>query len=498
MTSRWGWVRHPASLRYPSSVWGYRTSALVVALLLAPLVGTMVLAPDLRTFDGVVTTTQLIVFPASIGAAVLLHVHYRLTGSNVLAWATLCLTLYAVHGLLLAGLRAGDRESFFDRQGWVLVIDLPVAAFILVAIRTASRVPLSVDPLSTGLLSSLLVSAVNLTVYSQGPDLTMSRPVVTASEVLLAAIGAGIAHAAYRLEEIPRWCAARLGLGTLGLVANRLASCQDTTNGIVNSVAVVTGLLGAVLMVSAAGASLRFALQEQRSSLATLASLVAAMEADGRDGRARLHEITNSIASIAAASSLLRQQEVPPVQRQRVVQMLAVESGRLSRLLTSADSDGTAVAGTAPGGTADTSRLIHLDEVIGALVTSQQVLRRPVEWKPTGHVAVGDADAVAEVVNILLDNSAKHAPESRTSIEVSHQGDVIEIAVHDDGPGIPAEVRPRIYEWGSRGQESAGQGIGLHLASQLMTARGNSIRLEPNSTGTTFVVRLPAAVKERT
>lgn len=498
MISRRQWGSHPASLRYPSSAWSYRTSALVVAVLLAPLVTTMLLAPQLRTFSGLTTTTQLTVFPAALGAAILLYVQYRLAGSNVLAWATMCLTLYAGQGLMLAALRAGDPQSFFDRQGWVLLIDLPVATLVLVAIRRASHVRLPVDPLGTGLLLGLLIATINLAANSWGPELTVSSPLVVGGEVLLAGVGVAIGHAAYRLDEIPRWCGMRLGLGTLALVANRVASCQDTDSGLVQSAAAVAGLVGAVLMISAAGAGFRLALQEERSSLTTLADLVVAMEADGRDGRARLHEITNSIASIAAASSLLRRQELPPSQRQNLVQMLEAESGRLTRLLTSHETDGSAVVTrNASDGRQDFPQLIHLDAVIGALVTSQQVLEHPVEWEPSGHVAVGDADAVAEVVNILLDNAARHAPRSHTSIDVSRRGDTIEIAVRDDGPGIPADVRPSIFEWGCHGADSAGQGIGLHLASQLMTSEGNTIRLESNSSGTTFVVGLPATVRER-
>ncbi|MDQ4054476.1 MAG: sensor histidine kinase [Actinomycetota bacterium] len=488
-----------AGLRYPRSVWSFQASALVAAAILTPLVGTLLLAQDLRTVSGVATTTQLVVLPIILGASIVLYVQYRLTGSSVVAWLTMCLTLYAVQGVMLAGLRAGEPDQFFRRPGWVLVIDLPVAVLILVAVRMASRVRLPVDPLSSGLLLGLLVAGVNLAANTLGPELTMTSPPAVVAMVLLAVVGFAIGLTAYRIDEIPRWCALRLGLGTLALVANRLASLENDSAA-VGSVAVVTGVLGAVLMVNAAGAGLRAAIQENRRSLATLTDQVAAMEADERDSRARLHEITNSIASIAVASTLIHGSgDVPPSKRQKLAKMVESESCRLARVLTNPAT----LRNTVPGeeSTASTSdaapRVVDLDEVIRPLVTSQQALHHFVDWEPSGQRAVGDSDTVAEVLNILLDNSARHAPGSHTSIQVQRRGDMVEIAVRDDGPGVPPEIRSTMFEWGGRGPNSRGQGIGLHLASRLMTSEGNTLRLETDQAGTSFVVSLPAAAETR-
>ncbi len=483
-----------ATLRYPPDIWSYKATAVVLAVILTALLGTMLLAQDLRSFSGVATTTQLVVFPTVLGAAILLYVQYRLSGSNVVAWLTLCLTLYAVQGAMLAGLRAGEPDHFFSRPGWVVIVDLPVAVLILAAVRLAPRVRLPIDPLTTGLLFGLLVAGLNLAANAKGPELTMTSPPVVVAEVLLAAVGVAIAHAAYRLDEVERWCAVRLGLGTIALVTNRLAASQDD-NRAAAVIAVVFGVIGAVLMVAAAGSGLRFAMHEQRQSLTTLADQVAVMEADERDSRARLHEITNSIASIAVASSLIHgHDDVPSSKRQKLVQMLESESGRLARFLTGGAGAREPQPGEQLNGSGTPARdLVDLDEVIGPLVTSQQALKRSIDWSPSGQIAVGDPDTVAEVISILLDNSARHAPDSHTSVEVSRQGDLVEIAVRDDGPGVPPDLRSRIFEWGGRGPDSQGQGIGLHLASQLITAGGNSLRLETDRAGTSFVMGLPAA-----
>lgn len=487
-----------AMLRFPPSIWSYKATGLVAAVILTPLLGTLLLAQELRTFSGLATISQLVVFPTVLGAAILLYVQYRLSGSNVVAWLTLCLTLYAVQGVMLAGLRAGEPGSFFSRPGWVVIVDLPVAMLILAGVRLAPKVRLPIDPLTTGLLLGVLVAALNLTANTTGPELTMTSPPVVVAEVLLAGIGVAIAHAAYRVPEVPQWCAVRLALGTIALVTSRLASCQDDNRG-AEMITVIFGVIGAVLMVIGASAGLRFAIQEQRQSLTSLADQVAVMEADERDTRARLHEITNSIASIAAASSLIHgHDDVPSPKRQKLVQMLESESGRLARFLTGGANGRGAQAGEhVDGEAAAAEELVDLDEVIRPLVTSQQALQRAIEWAPSGQHAMGDPDTIAEVISILLDNSARHASDSHTSVEVSRQGDLVEIAVRDDGPGVPANLRSKIFEWGGRGPNSNGQGIGLHLASELITAGGNSLRLETDRDGTSFVVSLPAPAEEQ-
>jgi signal transduction histidine kinase len=485
------------ALRYPRSVWHHATSALVVGAILTPILCTFLLAQDLRTMSGVATTTQFVVFPTVLLAAILLYVQFRLTGSDVVGWGTLCLTLYAVQGVMLAGLRAGDPGPFFERPGWILIVDLPVALLVLIALLRANRVHLPIDPLGAGLLAGLLVAGVNLTLNSVAPRLSITSPPVVAAEVLLAGLGVAIGHTAYRLEGIPRWFGFRLGLGALALVVNRVAISQDT-GAVFHLVAIVSGVAGAALMVNGAGSGLRFALQEQQNSLATLSNQVATMEADERDSRARLHEITNSISSIAVASSLLHHHdEVPAPKRAKLEQMLESEAGRLARVLTNAGGALDAGARGEARASIDTQPLVDLDEVIEPLVVSHQTLERPVEWQPSGCVAIGDSDAVAEVVSILLDNAARHAPDARTSVEVTDRGDLVEIAVRDDGPGVPDEVRRRLFEWGGRGPDSRGQGIGLHLAHRLMTAEGNSLHLEANPTGTSFVIGLPAAGRGR-
>jgi len=166
--------------------------------------------------------------------------------------------------------------------------------------------------------------------------------------------------------------------------------------------------------------------------------------------------------------------------------MLESESHRLARLL---GRDRPHLTAETPP--SRTLAIFNVDDVIRPIVTSHQVLQRRVHWEPTGDVARGDADAMAEVINILVDNAARHAPDSEITVEVGRKAGSLEITVRDNGPGLPAEVRRRLFEWGGRGADSKGKGIGLYLAHQLVTTSGHSLRLDMNVSGTTFVIELP-------
>lgn len=476
--------------RYPRSVWNPAATAVVTGLVLLPLVGTMVLVPRLRSFDGIATTAQLVVFPVVLGAAVLLYLYFRGTESGEAGWLTLCMTVYAVEGATLAGLRAADVAFFVGRPEWVLLVHLPVGILVLIAVVFADRAPLRVDPMVAGLVLGLVVAACCVVGNRLGPGLSMSSLPMVGVELVLVLIGTAIAHAALRLHGLPGWCVGRLAVSTVALVVNQVAISQPAAE-VTSGIAVVAGVTAAVCMASATAAVLRWALLEQRSAVVDLSESIAEIEARNRDSRARLHEITNSIAGIAAASSLInRNNAIGAEDRRRLEEMLESESNRLARLL-GGDRLMTNGQTRKDGHGRSGRRLLDVDQVIRPLITGQEALGRQIHWRPSAEVAVGDADAVAEVISILLDNAARHAPDSETVVEVVRTTSAVEIAVRDDGPGISAEVRRRLFEWGGRGPDSKGQGIGLHLAHQLMASEGSSLRLDLNGIGTTFVVGLP-------
>lgn len=109
----------------------------------------------------------------------------------------------------------------------------------------------------------------------------------------------------------------------------------------------------------------------------------------------------------------------------------------------------------------------------------------------------GDEPRLHQVITNLLTNARKHTPAGTTVTVASRlDGDQVLITVHDDGPGLPAELMPRAFERFSRGDSSrtrdtGGAGLGLSLVAAITAALGGSVDLASQPGSTTFTVRLP-------
>jgi two-component system, OmpR family, sensor histidine kinase KdpD len=110
-----------------------------------------------------------------------------------------------------------------------------------------------------------------------------------------------------------------------------------------------------------------------------------------------------------------------------------------------------------------------------------------------------DRSGIERVIANLLQNAAKYSPTG-TSIGVSARlNDVgeLELAVEDDGPGVPAEDRERIFEpFFRRDTRVAGNGLGLAICKSIVLAHGGRIEVTDRPCGgACFVVFLPTGAR---
>ncbi|MFE9666410.1 DUF4153 domain-containing protein [Microbispora bryophytorum] len=98
-----------------------------------------------------------------------------------------------------------------------------------------------------------------------------------------------------------------------------------------------------------------------------------------------------------------------------------------------------------------------------------------------GTVLSADAALLAQVLANLLDNAVRHSPPGGTvRVEARPAGLNLEISVTDDGPGIPAAERARVFERFSRldagrAADAGGAGLGLAIAQEIVELHGGSI-----------------------
>jgi signal transduction histidine kinase len=150
---------------------------------------------------------------------------------------------------------------------------------------------------------------------------------------------------------------------------------------------------------------------------------------------------------------------------------------------------------------------VRLDDVVAEVVADFASARVPVTCTGTPVTVHGDPDGLRRVVLNLVDNAVRHA---RTAVTVSVGQDDTEAAprgsaqviVADDGPGIPAQDRDRVFDRfvrgdASRSRQSGGTGLGLAIVRELVRAHGGSVHLEDNYPGLRAVVQLPVEAAQQ-
>jgi signal transduction histidine kinase len=142
---------------------------------------------------------------------------------------------------------------------------------------------------------------------------------------------------------------------------------------------------------------------------------------------------------------------------------------------------------------------VDLDDLAAAetrRLTRETSLAVHAELAPTR--LVGDSAAVSRVLRNLLDNAARYAA-SRVEVAIHPRGADAVISVADDGPGIPAADRSRVFDRfvrldEDRSRSAGGAGLGLAIVREIVVAHRGSVAIEDRpGGGTRLTVQLPLA-----
>jgi two-component system sensor histidine kinase QseC len=109
-------------------------------------------------------------------------------------------------------------------------------------------------------------------------------------------------------------------------------------------------------------------------------------------------------------------------------------------------------------------------------------------------------ESMASLLDNLIGNAVKYSPPGgRITVEVADDARGACVVVTDEGPGIPAELRAKVFErfYRAPGQRQAGSGLGLAIAERAATSNGATIQLSDNPFGTGLAVTVAFGRFER-
>ena len=213
------------------------------------------------------------------------------------------------------------------------------------------------------------------------------------------------------------------------------------------------------------------------------------------------HELKTPVGGLALLAEAVLEANDDPEAVARFAHRMQVESLRLTRLVQEiVDLSRLEIAGTlhdpelvdvgaAAAEAVEQSRLVagsRGSEIVSSLAQGVRVF--------------GDADLLATAIRNLIGNAINYsAPGARVAVSVRSVDQLVEIAVADQGQGIPESEQARIFERfyrvdAARSRATGGTGLGLAIVKHICANHGGEVTVwSEEGHGSTFTMRLPAA-----
>ncbi len=459
----------------------FALAALVVLATYASVVTTGAAAD---TWPRAATLAGQLLLPAALGSAVFLCIACRLYPRDGVAWMAAATTMIGVQSLPTIAVADGSSPL---TSAAPISSTIVLGLSLLLLVRVAETRNLRVAPIPVGIGVGLVLILVRaLSIHVPVPDLDAGvRRLVPGGEitadgvagVLLVGVAVVLALAISRKWTLPKGQRRIVVAALLWPIPQALHALGWTDSAGWSVLAIGSGLATCVLLISAALDLLWLAVRDDQQAVRSLQQQVLAMRDQAREGIEQLHEVRGTIAGIASATELIRNEDrLTHQHRERLEELLATETARLHRLVHTQSTD------VAPAPT-------DLADVLRPLVLAHRIQGQDVSWNAPAFPVRGEGDDLSEAINILLQNAAQHAPGA--AVRISTRGGGAELVIADDGPGVSPELRDRIFEWGYSRPGSPGQGVGLAVAQRLLEQHGRSLRLDPHHhPGAAFVIGL--------
>ena len=210
------------------------------------------------------------------------------------------------------------------------------------------------------------------------------------------------------------------------------------------------------------------------------------------------HELRTPVASVRghAELALLHPGPVPPPIA-RALERIAAESGRMGEMV-----DEMLLLARLDAGRPLERQPVDLTMLVLDTVTDARAAGPGHRWEldlPEEPVTVlGDQHRLHQVLANLLANARLHTPDgTKVTVTLETEGATAVLRVHDDGPGVPRDIQPGVFERFTRADHrrradasGGGAGLGLSIVAAVAEAHGGSVELESRPGSTTFTVRI--------
>jgi signal transduction histidine kinase len=247
----------------------------------------------------------------------------------------------------------------------------------------------------------------------------------------------------------------------------------------------------------------RFALGPVHDELTELAAtldnlldrLAASLRRERRFSAEVSHELRTPLARVLAESELALRRERQPDEYRETLELIHGSADQLSRTVDALVAAARYESG-GDRGTADAESVAAGAAAACAGLAEEQHIEVAV-GQPRRRLRVGvETDLAQRILQPVIENACRYA-SNNVRVGIAGADSVVVYAVADDGPGVSAEERDRIFEPGVRGAAagangSTGAGLGLSLARRLARSVGGDVEADPGAAGGRFVVRLPA------
>ncbi|MBV8372124.1 MAG: HAMP domain-containing histidine kinase [Candidatus Eremiobacteraeota bacterium] len=222
---------------------------------------------------------------------------------------------------------------------------------------------------------------------------------------------------------------------------------------------------------------------------ATLAPIFAARERERVFASDVAHELRSPLATIAAVAQAARSSASAESRR-------AFEAIAASALDTSAIVTDLLTLARQPGQSVLQCEPVDLAVVVArcARDASDAAAARGIrlETAPASAIVDGDERRLRELTRNLLENAIRHA-HSFVRVSSQRNGRTCEVVVEDDGEGIPAAERERVFErFYRRSDDGAGTGLGLAIVRWIAQAHAGTVSVaQSDEGGAQFVASIP-------